>query len=111
MTSRMATNRLFIVIAFVITFLCLQVKENDDYELWHCRYEHLSYKGLNTLPQKNTVRGLPNFKESDKLREDCMIRKHHRDPIPKQSTCRATKRLELINADICGLIMLEVNTR
>lgn len=36
--------------------------------------------------------------------EDCMVGKQHRDPIPKQSTWRASRRLEWIHADICGPI-------
>ena len=35
---------------------------------------------------------------------DCINRKQHRDPIPKKSTWRAAQKLELIHADICGLI-------
>ena len=35
---------------------------------------------------------------------DCINGKQHQDRIPKKSTWRATQKLELIHADICGLI-------
>ena len=72
--------------------------------LWHCRYGHLSYKGLTTLQSKKMVCGLPTFKTPTTVCAKCMIGKQHRDPIPKKSTWRATKRLQLIHADLCGPI-------
>lgn len=104
MTSRMSTNRLFVVIASITTPQCLQVSGTNDYKLWHRRCRHLSFKDLNTLSQRKMVRGLPTFKDPENVCEDCMIGKQHRDSIPKQSTWRASRRLELIHAEICGLI-------
>ncbi|KAJ8645921.1 hypothetical protein MRB53_007669 [Persea americana] len=50
------------------------------------------------------VRGLPQLSASSVTCTDCINRKQHRDPIPKKSTWRATQKLELIHADICGPI-------
>jgi len=50
------------------------------------------------------VHGLPQLEASTTICTDCMIGKQHRDPIPKRSTWRASQKLQLIHADICGPI-------
>lgn len=47
------------------------------------------------------VKGLPNFKEPELVCENRMAGKKHMEPIPKHSTWRVSKRLELIHAHIC----------
>ena len=64
----------------------------------------MSYKGLRTLSYRNMVRGLPPLSTSNAICTDCLKGKQHRDPIPKKSTWRASQKLELIHADICGPI-------
>ena len=68
------------------------------------RYGHLSYKGLKTLYYKKMMRGLPLITAPTKLCEGCLLGKQHRDPFPKQSQWRASRRLQLSHADICGPI-------
>jgi hypothetical protein len=36
--------------------------------------------------------------------EACLARKHRRAPFPQQATRHATKSLELVHGDLCGLI-------
>lgn len=50
------------------------------------------------------VHGLPQFKTPTTVCANCMIGKQHRDPIPKKSNWRATKKLQLIHADLYGPI-------
>ena len=50
------------------------------------------------------VCGLPKFTSSDKLCTDCIVGKHHRDPIPRKISWRASQILDLIHVDICGPI-------
>lgn len=40
-----------------------------------------------------------------------MVGKQHRDPIPKKSLWRASQRLQLVHADICGPITPESNSQ
>lgn len=42
---------------------------------------------------------------------DCMVGKHHKDPIPKKSTWKPTQKLQLIHADICGPIFPMSNSK
>ncbi|RVW57880.1 putative mitochondrial protein [Vitis vinifera] len=48
------------------------------------------------------VHGLPHLLPTTLVCTDCLNGKQHRDPIPKKSAWRATKKLQLIHANICG---------
>jgi hypothetical protein len=58
MQTWMTTNRMFVLLANVVpeTSTCLQTMTKDESELWHRRYGHLSYKGLQTLRYRDMVR-------------------------------------------------------
>lgn len=106
MMTKMTENRMFRLSARVVvnTSRCLQVTTEDSSQLWHRRYGHLGYNGLNTLESKKMVKGLPPLKRTTKICTDCLVGKQHRDVIPKKSKWRASERLQLIHADICGPI-------
>jgi transposase InsO family protein len=57
------------------------------------------------------VHGLPQLEASTTICTDCMIGKQHRDPIPKRSNWRASQKLQLIHADICGPISPTSNSK
>ena len=57
------------------------------------------------------VNGLPQFEASKTVCIDCMVGTQHRNPIPKKSTWRASSKLQLIHADICGPIKLISNSK
>ena len=69
-------------------------------------YGHLSYKGLRILKHKNMVEGLPQIVDPSITCEACIKGNQHRTPIPKYSQWRATKKLGLVHADLCGPITL-----
>ena len=62
-----------------------------------------------TLHHKNMVKGLALLKAPEKLCKGCLIGKQHRESFPKQSQWRASHRLQLIHADICGPVTPESN--
>ncbi|KAL6321590.1 hypothetical protein AAG906_024591 [Vitis piasezkii] len=113
MQTSMFANRMFILPARVMPKAptCFQITLEDNTHLWHCRYGHLSFKGLRTLQYKEMVRGLPQLKASSKVCTDCMVGKQHRDAIPKRSLWRASQRLQLVHADICGPIKPVSNSK
>jgi hypothetical protein len=84
--------------------MCLKTSKQESTLLWHDRYAHLSFKGLNTLSKKQMVKGLPEFQESEEKCVSCLVAKQHRDYIPKQANWRASAKLELVHSDICGPI-------
>jgi transposase InsO family protein len=108
--SKISTNRMFVVRATMIpkATTCLQVVIEDESYLWHCRFGHVSFKGLRTLQSKRMVNGLPSGLPSPtacaQVCTTCLIGEQHRESIPKKSLWRASQKLELVHADICGPI-------
>ncbi|GAU46899.1 hypothetical protein TSUD_296780 [Trifolium subterraneum] len=103
-STPMTVNRMYILMAPVITPKCLKMNHGSEGYLWHCRYGHLSLKVLNVLAKKEMVKGLPLLQESQDICDDYVIGKHQRDTIPKSTSWRASEKLELIHSDICGPI-------
>lgn len=107
MQTQMSANRMFVILATVVlsdSSNCLQATAQNLAHLWHCRFGHLNSKGLRTLYYKNMVRGLPLLQASTRVCSDCMVGKQRRDSIPKKTMWRASQKLGLIHADICGPI-------
>ncbi|KAL6225514.1 hypothetical protein ACLB2K_004364 [Fragaria x ananassa] len=57
MQTAMSANRMFILLAKVLPKVpnYFQTTLEDNTHLWHCRYGHLSLKGMRTLQYKNRV--------------------------------------------------------
>ncbi|GAA0145520.1 hypothetical protein LIER_42865 [Lithospermum erythrorhizon] len=105
--TKMRANRMFTLISEKPNGddeKCLQTTVPEITKLWHERYGHLSYKGLNTLQDKTMVIGLPKFKAEAFTCVDCLNGRQTRNAIPKQATWRANNILELIHSDLCGPI-------
>lgn len=109
--SVMSSNRMFAIKATVIVLVCFKATNEESTLLWHKRYAHLSFKGLNLLAQKGMVKGFPRLDKSSKVCAECMVGKQHRESLSKKSAWRTTKRLELIHVDICGPIKPESNSK
>ena len=106
METKMALNQMFILhaISQPIASACFNTITEDMVQLWHCRYGHLSFKGLKTLQQKKMVNGLPQLKSPSRLCKACLVGKQQRFSFPRKSTWRASQILQLLHADICGPI-------
>jgi len=85
--SKISTNRMFDALATMIpkATTCLQVVIEDESYLWHCRFGHVSFKGLRTLQSKRMVNGLPSPAACAQVCTTCLIGKQHRESIPKKS--------------------------
>lgn len=75
-----------------------------EVHLWHCRFGHLNHDGLRMLAHRKMVVGLPNLKPTKELCTTCLTGKQHRESMPKKSSWRASKHLQLVHSDICGPI-------
>ncbi|KAK4395705.1 hypothetical protein Sango_1724800 [Sesamum angolense] len=106
MKANMSQNRMFILhaISLPIAPTCFNTVTEDVAHLWHCRFAHLSFKSLQTLQQKQMVKGLPLLMPPSKLCKDCLVKKQHRGSFPMKSSWRASQILQLVHADICGPI-------
>ncbi|CAJ2639490.1 unnamed protein product [Trifolium pratense] len=109
MATAMTFNRMFVIKAPDIVPQCMKISGADDSTLWHQRYGHLSFKGMNILTQKQMVIGLPKLKESNEKCTNCMKGKQQKQSAPKKSSWRASTKLELVHSDICGPISPESN--
>jgi hypothetical protein len=89
--SEMSTNSMFVVLATMIpkATTCLQAMIEDESYLWHCRFGHVSFKGLRTLQSKRMVNdllsGLPSPAACAKVCTTCLIGKQHKESVPKRS--------------------------
>lgn len=110
MQSNMTTNRMFVIKAKVLSanqemeekFLQSSVETTE--KVWHNRFGHLNQSSLKMLVEKDMVRGMPQISMEEGVSEICMKGKQNRTNIPKQSTWRASRGLELVHSDICGPI-------
>ena len=109
MLTQMSANRMYIISTPVIIPKCLKVSSENETQLWHDRYGHLSYKGLKTLIKKEMVKDLLELKKVSDICSKCMVGKQHREPIPKTTKWRAIMKLELIQSDVCGPINPQSN--
>ncbi|CAM8959850.1 unnamed protein product [Rhodiola kirilowii] len=106
---KMTPNRLF-PLRIQSAYSCHLTEIKDSTWLWHLRYGHLHFNGLQTLYQKKMVTGLPQIKPpSNKVCEDCCVGKQHREPFLKGKAWSARAQLELVHSDICGPISPESN--
>ncbi|KAL6327307.1 hypothetical protein AAG906_018760 [Vitis piasezkii] len=84
----------------------LVVKETSESNLWHLRYGHLNVKGLKLLSKKEMVFGLPKI-DSVNVCEGCIYGKQSKKPFPKGRSRRTSCCLEIIHADLCGLMQTD----
>ena len=57
----------------------IQSEPKDENWLWHLRFGHLNFGGLNLLNRKGMVSGLPFIEKPDSLCEGCILGKQHRE--------------------------------
>jgi hypothetical protein len=107
--TTMSNNRMYMITASVLNPMCLATSKQESTTLWHERYAHMSFKGLNTLYKKQMVKGLTELQQIEEKCVSCLAGKQHRDSIPKQENWRASAKLELVHTDICGPINPQSN--
>eukprot|EP00253_Pinus_taeda_P036700 PITA_36700 len=111
---KMTRNRLFPLrirvdlknkneIAVVTQEAFQSVPKNENW-LWHLRFGHLNFGGLNLLSRKGMVKGLPLIEKPDSLCEGCILGKQHRESFSLGKSTRAKAPLEIIHSDLCGLV-------
>ncbi|GMI84330.1 hypothetical protein HRI_002102300 [Hibiscus trionum] len=81
MDTKMSSNQMFRLhaVTHLVMQTCFNATTEERTQMWHCRYGHLSYKGLKTLQEKSMVSGLPELKSPSKLCDDCMDTKYEKE--------------------------------
>ena len=77
-----------------------------EMEVWHRRLAHLNPITIAEMSSKNVVQGLNLSTEKPKLNtcKGCIMGKAHRSQIPKSSSNKSTRLLELVHSDVNGPI-------
>ncbi|GAU26813.1 hypothetical protein TSUD_289180 [Trifolium subterraneum] len=102
----MSRNRMFVLNIQNDVAQCLKMCYKEESWLWHLRFGHLNFGGLELLSKKEMVRGLPYINHPNQVCEGCLLGKQFKMSFPKESNSRAQKPLELIHTDVCGPIKL-----
>ena len=79
----------------VVTQVNYQAQVKDENWLWHLRFGHLNFGGLNLLHRKGMVKGLPLIEKPDSLCEGCIYGKKHRETFPVGKLIRAKETWRL----------------
>jgi len=98
---KMSSNNIFSFNMKSLHNVVMRNEHVDKSHLWHLRYGHLNYNGLQLLKHKNLVSGLPSIHNQAGICEGCVCEKMHHFPFPKTGW-RAIAPLELVYANICG---------
>lgn len=103
----MAQNKMFPLQASNVVNCALAVRRGDNEEnLWHLLYGHLNVNGLRLLSKKKMVIWLQKITAID-FCEGCVLGKHSRNSFPSGNSWRAYDVLDLVHADLCGLMKTE----
>jgi hypothetical protein len=74
----------------------------DESWLWHLRYGHLHFGGLDLLQNKQMVKGLPCIQQPKSSCESCILEKHQRGKFVSGVFYREKAPLEIVHTDLCG---------
>ena len=85
-----------------VTQVNFQAKVKAENSLWHLRFGHINFRGLNFLHRKGMVKGLPLVKKLDSICEGCILGKQHRETFPARKSVRTKTPLETIHSYLCG---------
>lgn len=96
-----------------VTQEVFQEQVKDVNWLWHLRFGHLNFGGLNLLHKKGMVKGLPLIEKPDSVCEGCILGKQHKEIFPTGKSIRAKhhwKLFTLMCVDQCKHHhLLEIN--
>uniref|UniRef100_A0ACD5U6F7 Uncharacterized protein n=1 Tax=Avena sativa TaxID=4498 RepID=A0ACD5U6F7_AVESA len=97
-------GRLYVLHLALASPVCLATHGGEDAWRWHARFGHMSFDALQRMARGDLVQGLPLLDQAERLCDACLAGKHKRAPFPRQALNRATDKLGLVHADLCGPI-------
>ena len=68
---------------------CLNACHKDPTWIWHLRFGHLNFGGLELISKNNMVKGLLSINHSNQLCKGYLLGKQFRKSFPKESNLRA----------------------
>ena len=99
----LAKNRTFQTNMKVVELNCLSVMVKDeDGWLWHYRFGHLNFRGLNQLVNKDLILGVPKFEISNTVCDTCLLGKQPRSAFSSSAASRSKELLNVVYSNVCG---------
>jgi len=100
----LANNRTFQTIMKVMELNCLSamVKYEDSW-FWHYRFDHINFRGLNRLVDKEMILGVPKIEIPSTVCDTCLIGKQPRNAFNSSTTHRSKELLYVVYSDVCIL--------
>jgi len=82
---------------------CLSaIVKGEDSWLWHYRFGHLNFRGLNQLVDKDMILGVPKIEMSTTVCDTCLIEKQPRNAFISSTAHRSKELLNVVYSDVCG---------
>jgi len=87
----------------VVELNCLfAIVKDEDSWLWHYRFSHLNFIGLNQLVDKKMILGVPKIMIPSTVCDTCLIGKQPRSAFSSGTTHRSKELLNVVYSDVCG---------
>jgi hypothetical protein len=77
-----ARNRLYPAHLAIVKPVCLLAHAGETAWLWHTRFGHQHFQGLERLASQEMVRGMPRISHPEQLCDACLARKQRRVTFP-----------------------------
>ena len=99
----LAKNRTFKTNMKAVELNCLSVVVKDeDRWLWHYRFGHLNFRGLNQLFDKDMILGVPKIEIPSTVCDTCLLGKQPRNAFSSSTASRSKEPLNVVYSDVCG---------
>lgn len=98
-------NRLYKVELMIVEPSCLTADIGNQAWLWHGRLEHVNFRALKQLVNREMATGVPVIEHPEQVCSDCLAAKQTRQPFPKSTQWHAKEKLSLVYVDLCGPIV------
>ena len=99
----LAKNRTFRTNMKAVEMNCLSaIVKGEDSWLWHYRFGHLNFRGLNQLVDKDMILGVPKIEIPTTVCDTCLIGKQPRNAFSFSTTHRSKELLNVVYSDVCG---------
>jgi len=77
------------------------IKDEDSW-LWHYRFGHLNFRGLNQLVDKEMILGVPKIEIPRIVCDTCLIGKQPRNAFSSSTTHGSKELMNVVCSDVCG---------
>ena len=81
----MSQNKTFKIDLNMMEQKCLSTAASRDKWIWHYRLGHLNFRDIIDLKRRNMILGLPEIEIPNKVCEECVQEKNHKNSFSKDA--------------------------